>query len=163
MHYELKSAFIHYRDTDDETWRDPPHVYFANLRLTSESVLMFERRFGPVCGRRKVRCQTSLDQGRVGHTDKIVREADLAQAKLRQHVLRRAWEGEERQIKQLWAGSLGVRGDEGEYGPVRLTGILDQGAIRLFTESMWGFIRLAFQRDALEGRAQVCSNPGCAA
>jgi len=96
--------------------------------------------------------------------DGIVGDGDWVEVKKRQHVLRKAWKGDGVQLKRFWAGFPNVESDEDTHGLVRVTVAFgDDGAVHLFIESMWDFIRLAFQQDYLEGKIHVCANPECSA
>ena len=169
MHYDIKAAVIHYGRSDERKWRDLPHVFFANLSLNTDTVRMFEDAFGPICGsgysvapQKRFRIIKGAGGGislKAEKSNAIVHGSALAEAKIRQHMLRRAWEGDEAHLKMLWSGARSLV----EYDPVLMVAAFDREAIHLSTQDMWSFIRLAFQIDCLRGLTGVCENPECPA
>jgi len=82
----------------------------------------------------------------------------LAQVRIRQEILRRAWHRDNTALQQMGIGLSGARNAEPTYGAIRIHPLVTPTGIDLYAGDMWSFIRVAFMRDFFLGRTRICAN-----
>lgn len=158
-YYALKATLRYYMAGTKKTWPDPPHVFFANLELTPESLRKFEKTYGPM--------RTWETKQRVANEERVVSSDPMTDAQERQWILRMAWCGDTEALLSMGIGNtVGYVPDvEPARGPIRIVPGVTKDGIDLYALGMWSFIRIAFLHDFFEGKIGLCANSehGCPA
>lgn len=151
---------------DPARWRDPPHVYLANLGLNStidsEGALLFTKHYGLLTNDEDLTLKNdwlNMEGGNFG--------CDLAMfthvLRIHQLTLRAAWRGDEHQVAAMRGHPPIESFPRNTRGNLPIE-IHSQGnKIEAVTPDLWTFICVLFTRDHAEKRLKVCKNPACPA
>ncbi len=123
-------------------WKEPPHVFLANLPLDKETGLLdlkalakFTRTYGVL----------------FAHQFRRQRMIDPVKIQGLQELLQRAWRGQLEGLDKIEMENIAP---EIEFSATR-------DGIELRVSDLWTLIRILFLRDYAAGRAQVCAITDC--
>src|SRR5579872_4313185 len=155
-YYALEATLRYYTPAAQRQWKEPPHVFLANMEIDNRSILKFNRTYGQICGTwEKIE----------GRTAYIIGTAGLREAHDKQNLLRRAWHREPAALKLMWVGGqMAELADPSEaYSRIQIEPFVTQKGIDLYAKDIWSFIRIAFLRDFLQNTTRICANGACPA
>jgi hypothetical protein len=157
MALSLRASLRYYSPEKAEAqrfrWRQQPHIFFANLKIDWESLLLFDKTFGGLLN----------EHWRLMPTQKheiAITEADVQLAQQMQGLLRGAWRGDQTAIELLQFGATHYA-EQQAYGPIQIKPVPTSHGVDIYAPDLWTYVRVAFLND--QSRARVCENPDCAA
>lgn len=179
---ELRGYLRYYRPAGIKGVRcpDPPHVYFANLRIDQKSLFGFEKNFGPLLedhlcltpeaaalAEKRGLTAAEGDRWRAMKPKWEIRLCDLKEVQLAcdmQQLLRKGWRGDSLAVSILQHGSHPEDpAQQGPGGRPRLKAVPSAHGVDIEADDLWSYIRIAFCLDHASGKARVCPNPECGA
>lgn len=168
-YYALRATLRYYSHESLRTWIEPPHVFLANMPITERSILKFNRTYGQIGGTWEAEEPETREVADKSPRKKrsfyVIGDAGLQEVQRKQTLLRRAWTKDRAAFKTLWlGGSMADVVDASDpTSKIKVETIVTPAGIDLVAGDMWSFTRIAFLRDFVLGRVQVCLNPDCRA
>ena len=145
-------------EIDPESWKDPPHTAFANLRLEPKALQAFIKPYGLLFD-----CDTfPVYEKDDPMTPKFKKEdfarvfaAKISSIERAQGLLRRAWSGDS-------IAKVDVEGYIEDGFKVQSLQV-HYGVVEIKVDDLWTFICFLFLLDEMNGSLEKCANPECPA